>query len=136
MGSVKKLSFDLKYLNSAKQRNILQLESCLFGNCLVYCNKSVVCTLIILSVASKQYLTHCTYQSKYYSIIVSHRVKILLFFFCKMALIIGHSQVKYLHEYIQDPRIVTLSYPGSRVDQLWPKLEDIVPAFEVSTVHV
>ena len=53
-----------------------------------------------------------------------------------MALIIGHSQVKYLHEYIQDPRILTLSYPGSRVDHLWSKLEDITPAFEVSIVHV
>ena len=52
-----------------------------------------------------------------------------------MAFIIGHSQVKHLHEYIQDPRIVTLSYPGSRVDHLWSKLEDITPAFEVNTAH-
>ena len=48
-----------------------------------------------------------------------------------MALIIGQSQVKYLHEYINHPSIVTLSYSGSRVDQLWSKFEDIVPAFDV-----
>ena len=43
----------------------------------------------------------------------------------KMALFIGHSQVKYLHHYIQGFSILTLSYPGSRADQLWFKLEDI-----------
>ena len=42
-----------------------------------------------------------------------------------MALVIGDSQVKYLHHYIQDSSILNLSYPGSRVDQLWSKLEDI-----------
>ena len=42
-----------------------------------------------------------------------------------MALVIGHSQVKVMHHYIQDSSIVTLSYPGSRVDQMWSKLEDI-----------
>ena len=41
-----------------------------------------------------------------------------------MALGIGHSQVKVMHHYIQDSSILTLSYPGSRVDQLWSKLED------------
>ena len=30
-----------------------------------------------------------------------------------------------MHHYIQDSSILTLSYPGSRVDQLWSKLEDI-----------
>lgn len=49
-----------------------------------------------------------------------------------MALIIGHSQVKYLHQYIEDSSIITLAYPGSRIDQLWSSVEDIVPAFEVS----
>ena len=39
-----------------------------------------------------------------------------------MALITGHNQVKYLHEYIKDPCIITLSYPGLGVDQLWSKL--------------
>ena len=42
-----------------------------------------------------------------------------------MAFVIGHSQVKVMHHYIQDSSILTLSYPGSRVDQLWPKPEDI-----------
>ena len=41
-----------------------------------------------------------------------------------MALVIGHSQFKVMHHHIQDYSIVTLSYPGSRVDQLWSKLED------------
>ena len=39
-----------------------------------------------------------------------------------MALVI---QFKVMHHYIQDSSILTLSYPGSRVDQLWSKLEDI-----------
>ena len=42
-----------------------------------------------------------------------------------MALVIGHSQVKAMHHCIQDSSNLTLSYPGSRVDQLWSKLEDI-----------
>ena len=37
----------------------------------------------------------------------------------------GHSQFKVMHNYIQDSSILTLSYPGSRVDQLWSKPEDI-----------
>ena len=42
-----------------------------------------------------------------------------------MALVIGHSQIKVMHHYIQDSSILTLSYPGSGVDQPWSKLEDI-----------
>ena len=42
-----------------------------------------------------------------------------------MSLAIGHSQFKVMHHYIQDYSILTLSYPCSRVDQLWSKLEDI-----------
>ena len=42
-----------------------------------------------------------------------------------MAHVIGHSQVKSMHHYIQDSSILTVSYPGSRVDQLWPKPADI-----------
>ena len=30
-----------------------------------------------------------------------------------------------MHHYIQDSSILTLSYPGSKGDQLWSKLEDI-----------
>ena len=30
-----------------------------------------------------------------------------------------------MHHYIKHSSILTLSYPGSRVDQLWSKLEDI-----------
>ena len=33
---------------------------------------------------------------------------------------------KILHHYIQDSSILYLSYSGSRVHQLWSKLEDIV----------
>ena len=43
----------------------------------------------------------------------------------KMALVIGHSQFKFMHFYIQDSCILALLYPGSRRDQLWSKLEDI-----------
>ena len=42
-----------------------------------------------------------------------------------MALVIGHSQVKVMHHYIQDSSIITLSYPGFRVDKLRSKQEDI-----------
>ena len=42
-----------------------------------------------------------------------------------MALVIGHSQFKFMHYYIQDSYILPLSYPGSRLDQFWSKLEDI-----------
>ena len=42
-----------------------------------------------------------------------------------MALVIGHSQVTYTHHYFLDSSILTLSYPGSRIDQLWSKLADI-----------
>ena len=42
-----------------------------------------------------------------------------------MPLVIGHSQFKVMHHYIQDYSILILLYPGSRVDQLWSKLEDI-----------
>ena len=30
-----------------------------------------------------------------------------------------------MHHYIQDSSILTLLYPGSKVNQLWSKLEDI-----------
>ena len=42
-----------------------------------------------------------------------------------MPLVIGHSEFKVMHHYIQDYSTLTLSYPGSRVDQLWSLLEDI-----------
>ena len=40
-------------------------------------------------------------------------------------MIIGHCQYKVMHHYIQDSSILTLSYPGSGVDQLWSRMEDI-----------
>ena len=43
----------------------------------------------------------------------------------KKALVIEHSQFKVMHHYFQDSSTLTLSYPGSRVNQLWSKLEDI-----------
>ena len=42
-----------------------------------------------------------------------------------MALVIGNSQFKFMHYYIQDSCILTLSYSGFRLDQLGSKLEDI-----------
>ena len=42
-----------------------------------------------------------------------------------MALVIGHSPYKVMHHYIQDSSILTLLYPGSGVDQLWSRLEEI-----------
>ena len=50
-----------------------------------------------------------------------------------MALIVGHSQAKYFHEYIEDSSIVTLSFPGFKIEQLWPEIKDIVSSFQVNT---
>ena len=32
-----------------------------------------------------------------------------------MALIVGHSQVKYLHQYISDNRVLTMCFPGYKI---------------------
>ena len=42
-----------------------------------------------------------------------------------MALVMGHGQYKVMHHHIQGSSILTLSYIGSGVDQLWSRLEDI-----------
>ena len=67
------------------------------------------------------------------TILMYHTLFIWSFLIClkhlkiskKMALVIGHSRIKVMHHYIQDSSILTLSYPGSGVDQPWSKLEDI-----------
>ena len=53
-----------------------------------------------------------------------------------MALIVGHSQVKYmyLHQYVSDPRVFTQPFPGYRVRQLMNEESflDVVPDVSVS----
>lgn len=54
-----------------------------------------------------------------------------------MALILGHSQVKYMHEYLESDNIWTLCYPGFRVNE-FVNLEivaDMVPSFPISTKY-
>ena len=59
----------------------------------------------------------------------------MLFVVLIMALILGHSQVKYMHEYLVSDKIVTLCYPGYQIcDFLDMKVvREMVPSFSVST---
>ena len=51
-----------------------------------------------------------------------------------MALILGHSQVKYMHEYLQSDKIVTLCYPGFQIHEFMDMkiVTEMVPSFPVS----
>ena len=55
-----------------------------------------------------------------------------------MALILGHSQVKYMHQYLVSDKIVTLCYPGYQIrDFLDIKLvAELVPSFPVSIISL
>lgn len=44
-----------------------------------------------------------------------------------MALVFGHSQVKYLHEYVDSDKIVTLCFSGYTI----PDLMDLDSVFEI-----
>ena len=50
-----------------------------------------------------------------------------------MALILGHSQVKYMHEYSVSYSIVTMCYPGFRIIDFidWKIVSELVPPFPV-----
>ena len=51
-----------------------------------------------------------------------------------MALILGYSQVKYMHEYLQSDKIVTLYYPGFQIHEFMDMkiVTEMVPSFPVS----
>lgn len=49
----------------------------------------------------------------------------------KMALIVGHSHVKYFQDYLFDDKIDSLSYSGSKIEELWEKIEDGVHKYKV-----
>ena len=52
-----------------------------------------------------------------------------------MALILGHNQVKYMHEHLVSDKIVTLCYPGYQICD-FPNMKmvrEMVPSFSVST---
>ena len=51
-----------------------------------------------------------------------------------MALIVGHSHVKYFHHYLFDDKITSLSYSGSKIEDLWAKIEDIVCDYKVTII--
>ena len=55
-----------------------------------------------------------------------------------MALILGHSQVKYMHEYLVSDKIWTLCYPGFRINQFVDMeiVAEMVPSFPVSTTYI
>ena len=48
-----------------------------------------------------------------------------------MALIVGHSHVKYFQDYLFDDKIDSLSYSGSKIEELWEKIEDGVHKYKV-----
>lgn len=52
-----------------------------------------------------------------------------------MALIVGHSHVKYFKDYVFDDKIDCLSYSGSKIEELWEKIEDNVHTYKVIAVH-
>lgn len=54
-----------------------------------------------------------------------------------MALVFGHSQVKYLHEYIDSEDIVTLCYPGYKVKDFLDLdiVFQVVPSVSVSVFY-
>ena len=51
-----------------------------------------------------------------------------------MALILGHIQVKYMHEYLKSGKIVTLCYPGFQIHEFTDMkiVTEMVPSFPVS----
>ena len=51
-----------------------------------------------------------------------------------MALIIGHSQVKYFNQYVQDNRIKCYYSSGCKVEDLltFPTIQEVIPAASVS----
>ena len=55
-----------------------------------------------------------------------------------MALILGHSQVKYMHEYLVSDKIVTLCYPGYQIRDFLDidLVAEMVPSFPVSTIFI
>ena len=60
----------------------------------------------------------------------------MLVFVIKMALIIGHSQVKYFSEYVQDSKIKCLFSSGCMVEDLltFPNSKEVISAASVSTI--
>ena len=62
-------------------------------------------------------------------------ITLALFVVLIMALILGHSQVKCMHEYLVSDKIVTLCYPGYQIcDFLDMKVGcEMEPLFSVST---
>ena len=62
-------------------------------------------------------------------------ITLVLFVVLIMALILGHSQVRYIHEYLVSDKIVTLCYPDYQIcDFLDMKVvREMVPSFSVST---
>ena len=52
--------------------------------------------------------------------------------------ILGHSQVKHMHEYLVSDKIWTLCYPGLRINQFMDLeiVAEMVPSFPVSTTYI
>ena len=49
-------------------------------------------------------------------------------------LIAGHSQVKYLNQFINDPHVTCISQPGSLTNELLHSIEEAVEFFQVSEI--
>jgi hypothetical protein len=51
-----------------------------------------------------------------------------------MALIVGHSQAKYMGRYLQSRNIEVKSFSDFKVNQIWEHIKDIVADYNVSTI--
>ena len=51
-------------------------------------------------------------------------------------LIAGHSQVKYLNQFINDPHVTCISQPGSLTKELLHSIEEAVEFFQVSEIFI
>ena len=47
-------------------------------------------------------------------------------------LIAGHSQVKYLQQYTEDPHVSCISRPGGKIREIFPLIQEAVSFFDVS----
>ena len=49
-------------------------------------------------------------------------------------LIAGHSQIKFLYQYIKDPNVTCISSPGALLEEMLPVIHEAVEYFQVSII--
>ena len=50
-------------------------------------------------------------------------------------LIAGHSQVKYLNQYIKDEHVSCISQPGGLINEIFPLIKEAVEFFQVCLIY-